>query len=85
MSTNYPNFQNKNYYDYIQYVKENDHFFEKLRVTKSIVDDQCPESLTYFKNSGKLHKYFTYLGKIIKKTFSLNYIIKLFIFDAKLY
>jgi len=63
MSKAYPNYQNKNYYDYIQFVKENENFFEKLRLARAIVDDHCPESLIYMKHSGKLHKYYNYLGK----------------------
>lgn len=63
MSKAYPNYQNKSYYDYIQYVKENEYFFEKLRLAKPVVDDNCPESVHYMKQSGKLHKYYTYLGK----------------------
>lgn len=65
MSNPYPNYQKKSYYDYIQYVKDNENFLEKLRGTKAIVDDHCPESFNYMKNSGKLHKYYIYLGKIV--------------------
>lgn len=65
MSKPLPNLQNKSYYDYIQYVKENENFIEKLRISKAIVDDQCPESYNYMKNSGKLHKYYIYLGRIV--------------------
>lgn len=72
MSQSYPNYQNRNFYDYIQYVKENEYFFDKLRNVKSIVDDNCPESLNYFKNHGKMHKYFTYVG--------ISYLIIIIIF-----
>jgi len=65
MSKAYPNYQNRKYYDYIEFVKDNEKFNEKLRVIKAIVDDQCPESFNYMKNSGKLHKYFSYLGSRI--------------------
>ncbi len=80
MSKVYPNYQNKNFYDYIQYIKENENFFEKIRITKSIVDDNCPESLNYFKKSGKLHKYYTYVRKFLyfylyNRLFSDNLII----------
>ena len=44
MSKQYPNYQNKSYYDYIQFIKENENFLDKLRVTKQIVEDRCPES-----------------------------------------
>lgn len=62
MSKAYPNYQNLSYYDYIQFVKGNEHFFQKLREAKPIVDDGCPESVNYMKQSGKLHKFYVQLG-----------------------
>ena len=63
MSKAYPNYQHLSYYDYIQYVKGNEYFFQKLQEVKPIVDDQCPESVFYMKHSGKLHKVYTQIGK----------------------
>jgi dynactin complex subunit len=83
MSKQYPNYQNKSYYDYIQFIKENENFLDKLKVTKPIVKDHCPESFKYMKNNGKLHKYYTYLGNFVfpknnidKTKFSLKFIEK---------
>lgn len=63
MSRAYPNYQNMSYYDYVHFVKRNELFFQKLREVKPVVDDGCPESVHYMKQSGKLHKFFTQLGK----------------------
>ncbi len=63
MSKAYPNYLNLNYYDYVQYVKGNEYFFQKIRESKPVVDDGCPESINYMKQSGKLHKIYTQLGK----------------------
>lgn len=63
MSKAYPNYQKLSHYDYINFVKENDYFFQKLREAKPIVDDICPESINYMKQSGKLHKLYYQIGK----------------------
>lgn len=63
MSKAYPNYQNLSYYDYIQFVKGNEFFFQKLREAKPVVDDGCPESVYYMKQSGKLHKIYNQMGK----------------------
>ena len=76
MSKAYPNYQNKSYSDYIKFVKENELFLDKLRLSRAIVDDQCPESFNNIKNRGKLHKHYNYLGSlqilILTKTISSN-------------
>jgi hypothetical protein len=74
MSKAYPNYQNKNYYDYLLFVKENEYFFGKLRKAKPIIDVDCPESINYMRESGKLHKYYSFIGKlkyIFSKLFQL--------------
>lgn len=63
MSTIYPNYQNKSYYDYVQYVKQNDFYFDKIKYSKPEIDDKCPEAMIYSHKSGKLHKYFNFVGK----------------------
>ena len=63
MSKAYPNYQNMSYYDYIQFVKGNEYFFQKLNEVKPIVDHGCPESVYYMKRSRKMDKFFTQSGK----------------------
>jgi hypothetical protein len=74
MSTIYPNFQNKNYFNYLQYVKSNDIYFDKIKYSKPKIDDKCPETMIYSNQSGKLHKYFKFLGKEfnVKKFYKQN-------------
>ena len=63
MSKKNPNLQNKNIFDYIQYVKENENFFEKIRNVKSSVNHNCPETFSYSHNHQKFNKHSNKIGK----------------------
>jgi hypothetical protein len=63
MSNIYPNYGNKNYIDYVQYVKHNDFYFDKIKCSKTKIDDKCPDTIIYSKKTGQKHRFFNFLGK----------------------